>query len=707
MVETMNRSLNINRVFRPEIEGIRAVAAILVAVYHIWFGTVSGGVDVFFVISGFLITTTLLTGFERNGQIGIIEYLMRLVRRLFPMAFLVLTVTGIMSFLFLPEIRWVQTLQELTASALYTENWLLAINSVDYLAQNHEASPVQHFWALSMQGQFYILWPFILIVALWIARFMGKDPGRSLVKFLSLIFTLSLIYSIYMTTNQQVWAYFDTFARLWEFTLGGVTALFISSIRLTPFWSRLIGWTGLLAILATGIILPVEDAFPGIAALLPTMGAVAVIISAPQTAKGGVQLIAAAKPLVWFGQYAYAFYLWHWPVLIFYYQLTDVDSMAIGEGILLITASFLLAYGTTELVEKPVRRLSLRVTPVYATAAAAAFIIPFTAVILIWQGQIDSADQTLTYSEEQTLSVIPAVELEKRSADISEEQKSGEASFPLRITNPLYPGAMALIDGVNTPDVPEIIPPPVHARDSLPPVYEDGCHQNQTSPDVIACAYGYSEEEPQYTIALVGGSHSAHWLPALQELSEEYRIRINSYTKSNCRFTTDDLDELSEGCLPWGETLLDMLIDDPPDLVFTTSTAKKGEEIPEGFLEKWRVLEKAGIEVFAIRDVPWMDFDVAACVSENNGEAKESCSTAAEDVLYQGNPWLDLSDPPGNVTYADLNPYVCPDGECLPVIGNVLVYRDSNHLTKEYIVTMTPLIETEIIPLLEQIQGES
>lgn len=693
----MNDSLLINRVFRPEIEGVRAVAAILVAVYHVWFGTVSGGVDVFFIISGFLITTTLLASFERDGEIKIMNYFMRLVRRLFPMAFLVLSVTAFASWLLLPEIRWVQTLQELIASALYVENWLLAVNSVDYLAQNNEASPVQHFWALSMQGQFYLLWPIILIFALRLSRKSEMKTRDFLLWILSGIFILSMVYSVYITTTQQVWAYFDTFARLWEFTLGGLTALVIGSIKLTPFWSRVTGWLGLIVILATGAVLPVEDLFPGIAALLPTMGAVAVITAAPQLASGGVQWIVAAKPLVWFGQYAYAFYLWHWPVLIFYYLISGVESVSWIAGMILIVLSFLLALGTTILVENPLRSLVHRMEPVYATAAAGFFILPFIVVLLVWQGEIDESTGTSSFQQEQG-----------GSDEIEEDDtnEAGDDGFPYSVSDPEYPGAMGLFEEVEVPYQEDVIPSPVNARDSLPPVYEDDCHQNQTSPDVIACTYGYSEENPDYTIALVGGSHSAHWLPALQEISEEYRIRIESYTKSNCRFTTDDLDELSDGCLPWGETLLEMLQEDPPDLVFTTSTAMEGDEIPEGFLDKWGALEEADIDVLAVRDVPWMEFDVAACVSEEGEDAMADCTTSAEDVLYQGNPWEELDDQPANVTYADFNPYVCPDGECLPIIGNVLVYRDSNHLTREYVLTMTPLIEEKVMAVLEKIQDK-
>lgn len=213
----------VEKKFRPEIEGIRALAALLVAIYHIWLGRVSGGVDVFFVISGFLITTSLLSRYETNGSFKIGDYYLNLARRLFPLAFLVLLLTASISIFILPKVRWVETIKQFFASALYYENWQLAFNAVDYLAENSEASPVQHFWAMSLQGQFYIIWPIILLVIIFLSKkvFTHQSLKTLILLVFSLLFLISLSYSIYKTTVNQPWAYYDTFARLWEFSLGG------------------------------------------------------------------------------------------------------------------------------------------------------------------------------------------------------------------------------------------------------------------------------------------------------------------------------------------------------------------------------------------------------------------------------------------------------------------------------------------------------
>jgi peptidoglycan/LPS O-acetylase OafA/YrhL len=166
-----------SREFRPEIEGLRAVAALLVMTYHLWFDRVSGGVDVFFVISGYLVTQSLLRQAERDGKLDVTGFWRRLVRRLAPASFLILFLAAIGCVLLLPMVRWADTAQQIVASALYVENWLLAFNAVDYLARDTPQSPVQHFWALSIQGQFYFFWPLLIAGMLAAARASGRQPG--------------------------------------------------------------------------------------------------------------------------------------------------------------------------------------------------------------------------------------------------------------------------------------------------------------------------------------------------------------------------------------------------------------------------------------------------------------------------------------------------------------------------------------------------
>lgn len=221
-------------VYRPEIEGVRAVAAILVATFHIWLGRVSGGVDVFFVLSGFLITTALLTQIDRHGALQMAEFWGRLINRLLPAAYLVLCVVIVASVFLLPESRWLNTIRGVAASSLYVENWILASDAVDYLRRHAAVSPVQHYWALATQGQFYLAWPVLFASLAFVARRMKVDFRGLAAAALLLLFAISLAYSVWLTQHNQPVAYFSTFTRIWEFTIGGLLAIVIARIALPP-----------------------------------------------------------------------------------------------------------------------------------------------------------------------------------------------------------------------------------------------------------------------------------------------------------------------------------------------------------------------------------------------------------------------------------------------------------------------------------------
>ena len=219
------------RVHRPELQGLRAVAVALVVVYHVWFGRVSGGVDVFFVISGFLLTGQLARAAGR-GPLELGRRWSRTIVRLLPCAVVVLVATVVAGTLLLPEGRWPQTLREVVAAALFLENWRLAADAVDYAARSTMSSPVQHFWSLSIQGQFFLVWP-LLVALVGIAARGDAARVRAHLTVATLgVFAASLTFSVVLTATNQPLAYFHSLTRLWEFALGGLLALTIDTVRL-------------------------------------------------------------------------------------------------------------------------------------------------------------------------------------------------------------------------------------------------------------------------------------------------------------------------------------------------------------------------------------------------------------------------------------------------------------------------------------------
>ncbi|WP_201716725.1 acyltransferase family protein [Rossellomorea arthrocnemi] len=643
--------------FRPELEGVRTVAAFLVAIYHIWIGSVSGGVDVFFIVSGYLITTSLLAKMERVGRINLFEYWLGLARRLFPLAFTVLLFTVVGSIFIMPQVQWKQIIAEVFSSAFYVQNWYLASSAVDYLAQNNQASPLQHFWALSLQGQFYLTWPFVIFFSFLLAKKVLKTPVRkTLLGVLIGLFTISISYSVYKTAVNQPWAYFDTLARVWEFSLGGVLALLIPYLTFRKSVSVVIGWIGLAVICFTGILLPVSTVFPGYAALLPTTGVSLIIIATENSARFGVDRLLGSKPFLFFGGISYGFYLWHWPLLIFYYSYFGVETVAVSGGLAIIASAFVLSFLSVKILETPVRKISVKQSKKRLASVLLGLILPLLCVNTVWA----------LYVKDQ-----------------------GQQQYNLKE----YPGARAISEGLESYPDKDPVPSALSVKEDLPSFYEDPeCFSNMGDAKVTVCSRGETDQ-PEYTIALVGGSHSGHWFPALEELSRKMNIQIDIYNKDACRFSEDDFDGLlNESCMDWNKKILEMLKSNPPDILFTTANVADGDTVPQGYLHQWKKLD--GItHIFAVRDNPAMEGDPPQCVEERG---IEDCSVPRDQVLSGAVPWENTDGIPGNVTFADLSEYFCQDGTCPPVVGNVLVYRDYHHISTLYSRTLAGAVEEEL-----------
>ncbi|MEU3305786.1 acyltransferase family protein [Nocardiopsis sp. NPDC055551] len=656
---------------RPEIDGLRAIAVLLVAAYHIWFGRVSGGVDVFLLLTGFLITGSLVRAAGR-GRIRYGDFLARLATRLVPTAVLVIGATLVATRFLLPETRWRDTVAEGVASALYLENWHLALGSVDYLARDDGASLFQHFWSLSIQGQFYLLWPPLIGLALWWATRRGTSPRRGLVVALGAVFTVSLAYSVYVTRTDQTWAYFDTGARLWEFALGGLLALFLPYLKPAKSLRILLGWAGLAALVLCGVLLQVSTVFPGYAALWPTLAAAAVVVAGTTDSRWGADRMLTPRPVRYLGSISYALYLWHWPVLVFYLEFTGRTLASPLGGAMVLAVSMALAAATTPLADRVTTYA--RASRVRGPALALACLSPLLLATTVWTTHMDTEQRRL----------------EELIAD------------PQR-----YPGAAAI--GAEHGEYPDPVhPAPASAAQDTPLTYEDGCNQTIAGTEAIVCEYG--PEDADRTIALVGGSHAAHWFPALEVIAEQQGWRLLNIVKGACLFT--DAPQLYKGepyteCAEWNQGVMAELADLRPDTVFTTgtttsldTTAGFGEEVlVEGYVDRWRELEALGIEVVAVRDTPRLGFDAPECLAT---ASPEECTAPLTDSMAEASPFeaADL-DLPNNVVTLDLTDRICEPDLCRPVVGNVLVFWDAGHISATYMRTLAPELRDRLLTATE------
>ena len=665
-------------VFRPEIEGLRAIAAILVAVFHIWLGRVSGGVDVFFVVSSFLITTGLLGHIDRFQRVDFALFWGRLIKRLVPVAYLVLCAVIVAAIVMMPKSRWKDTIEQVATSAVYLENWALAFRAVDYLAQHEAVSPVQHFWALSVQGQFYVVWPMLVAAAACVARRAGVTFRKVLSTALAVIFALSLAFSVYLTAKNQPFAYFNTFARAWEFSSGALLAIAIPYLQISKGLRIFMGWAGVLAILSCGIVLQVSRVFPGYAALWPTLAAVCIITAGTSGSRFGADRLLASRPMVYLGGISYGIYLWHFPILAFWRQYAQPYDLAPSAGVAILAASIGLAALSSRFIENRVREprgsAGARGRPfVFGLACMA----PVVVGLGIWSSWYYTAKHP-----------HPA------NAMVKEFD---------------HPGAMARTSGFKYTGAPEVdvVPRPLEVSEDREALNQPGCVNDPaaTVPGVCRIAGGN-----RLTIAVVGGSHSSQWLPALKMIAEPAGWQVFAFTKSDCPFyfgesvTENEVDS----CREWNQNVLRALLELRPDAVFMTSTRYNGdasdEFVPDGYINAWQQLAAANIKVIALRDNPDFEFDVSACV-ELHGPDSPLCALPRHRMLEVPSPTELIPNPPPTVRFIDLSDYFCDGNTCLPVIGNVLVYRHMNHITATYVRTLAPMLQNALQEALQSDAG--
>lgn len=649
--------------FRPELQGLRALAVALVVVYHVWFDRVSGGVDVFLLLTGFLLTAQLTRAAER-GPLDVRARWSRMVLRLIPSMTVVLITTVLASAIVLPESRWPQTVREIAAAALFLENWQLAADSVDYAARNNMASVVQHFWSLSIQGQFYVLWPMLVAVVALSSR-DGPHQLRSRVSLATAaVLAVSLVHSVVLTATNQPVAYFHTLSRLWEFALGGLLALHIDHIRLSLRVRLVLGWIGVVGLLVCGAVLPGATVFPGVAALWPTGCAALVLLAGATGSPRGADRLLGARPVQYLGDVSYPFFLWHWPVLVLYLVASGRERVDLAAGLGIIALSLVLAVLTYHLVEQPVLRRQITMRGGYRLGAVC------TVAVLVAAG-------------------VWQVETLRRSAAGDRTAAPG-----------MNPGAAALVAG--PVDLAPLLPAPVTVYEDWVRIEHWDCRPMSAFP--MDVCFQPVPAEPDRRIVLVGDSHLQQLSGALVPIAQRHNWQLIAIVRGACPFSTvsevvsDDAD-----CQAWNSAAADEIAQIAPDAVVTLATrdvrAGLTEQTPVGFVEQWARLDALGIAVLAVRDNPRFDFSVPDCIQQR-GRGNPECGLPRDAVYRTEPPWTGLEGVPGNVAFLDIADAVCDLTTCSGEIGNMLVYLDDNHVSATYASSMAALLEPQVLAAL-------
>ncbi|MEV1121092.1 acyltransferase family protein [Actinosynnema sp. NPDC049800] len=663
--------------FRTDIQSLRAVAVLAVVVNHLWPSGLTGGyvgVDVFFVISGYLISSHLDREITSTGRVRLGRFYARRIRRLLPAALLVLGVSVVAAYLLLPYPRWEATAAESVAAALYWENWLLAAKSVDYSAANTAASLVQHYWSLSVEEQFYLVWPLLLVVLFKVRQRRAQVVG------IALVGAASLAFSVHYTQVEPNQAYFVTQGRVWEFALGALIAL--TGVELSKRLAGAASAVGFAMILGSAFLYDHATPFPGYLALVPTVGTALVIASGQRPGRQWHAAVTASSPVQFLGGISYSLYLWHWP-LIMVAPFVFADALQAGRMttpllLAVLGVSLVLAYLSKVLVEDRGIAVRLGTGWTFAAMVVGLLVVSAAAAGLNW-----------TYGRHVAQAEREA---EERGVGVC---VGGQALIPTNgCPNPLGPAEVVHMG-------------PVNEYFKAPP----GCVDVEGVADVSLCDYSGGSASAR-VVWLVGDSHAQQWQPPVVDLAREHGWVLKYAYLGGCPFAEVDFvgyrgvatDEARRKCADWTARMTDVIAEDSPSLVLTSFYARKErvddgsgrsqtEQYRDGLEPRWKRWTDAGARVVVLGDPP-LNGEVRdhQCVALNPGDPGVCAVDRA--TAQPSDPLSEVARTSDNemVSLVDFTDYFCDVHKCHGVVGNITVYYDPDHLNAAFSRSLAPVL---------------
>lgn len=650
---------------RLDIQGMRAIAVALVVLFHAeipGFGGGYVGVDVFFVISGFLISTHLLSELHERGHIRYGAFYARRVRRLLPAALTVIVATVAAAACWVSPLQFGYVVKDAIAATFYVPNVLFAYRATDYLADK-TPSLFMHYWSLGVEEQFYLLWPALLVGLFGLFKLRSRRVAA-----IGAVVAASFALCVWLTGFSQPNAFFILFARIWEFGVGGLVALILLT-RGRVFGDRVgavAGWAGLAAIVGSGVLFSTATEYPGDAVAVPVIGTALLIAAGP--ARWGPAALLSLRPLTWIGDISYSLYLVHWPLLVLPVAATGyMHGSPMWLRAAIVAACVPLAWLLYRYVEQPGQHVTWlnAARPRRTLAATAGVMAAVCAVVLtvaVVQNPMLDAGRPAAHTQ---LSLKPA----------------------------------------GTPYVPSNLNPRLSASESAQPViYANHCHRDEWATDPAGCTVGTNPQAP--LVVLFGDSHAAQWYPALSKLADQGLIRLDNRTKSHCPSAHIHIAHYPR-CDQWCEGVLDSLADTKPALILLAGWGASYMRDDADATARWRKALTDTLDelptrsrVAMIADTPstgvppsyclgLFPTDTQRCALPHSKALDARVRLAEQDLAARG-----------AFGYLDYTDYLCNDTVCPAILGDTLVYRDGHHLTTDVSVQLAPVVAAGLMPLL-------
>jgi peptidoglycan/LPS O-acetylase OafA/YrhL len=728
------------RRFRPDVEGLRAVAVIAVVLSHASLGLPGGyvGVDVFFVISGFLITRQLFEEGNRRGKFSFAKFYARRARRILPAATVVTLATLAAAYFWAPPLRLAGIARDGLTAALFGVNWRLAAQGTNYFQASSPPSPFQHYWSLSVEEQFYLVWPLLLAVLFLLFRNRAHRT-RALVVVLVVLIAASLWASAYITHRSQPYAYFGTHTRVWELALGALLAVTADTLRRMPHAvAAVAGWLGLAGILAACFLFDNNTAYPGTAAVLPVAGAGLIIAAGcGVAARFGPESLLKIWPMRWTGKISYSLYLWHWPLLIL---LPDALGRPLGVRgrVIAIAIAVVLSVATYFLIEQPFQhQQALVAKPQRAFALATGLISASVALALVLPGLLTipggggttaptlaAASQPIDPANPTAASGLLASAGPTTGTQPVAGQPSTSASA---VASP--PAAVATAAGVSSTDDetatdPQLLPELklAAAQTSLPGNLTPSLTKTPEFPITKGCEVAIATIAPKLPcnqwgdptgtkqVVLIGDSHAGMWIDGLSAVATANHWRLTVHTKDDCAVAyypdliKDTLKRVYTECNEWRKTVIAEIVAMKPALVIIGSrTRETAATEPNGLETSIKQIQASGAKVVFIADTPSPERvgDIPDCLSKHPSSIQACDVPRVKAELDDPGRLAEIqSAKNAGIPIIDPAPWFCTATVCPAVVGNTLVYGDNSHITGDWGVALEPQLNTALTAAL-------